>query len=121
VRRGWAEQVLIKTESRIDTPRNNASVPAGTVPIAGIAWAQHRGIAAVEVAVDGGSWTPATLAQEDTPDTWRQWVYRWDAQPGSHTIAARATDGTGEVQTATQAPTFPSGATGYHTIAVDVS
>ena len=120
VRRGWAQQVLIKTESRIDTPKDGATLVAGTVPVAGIAWAQHRGISKVEVSVDGGAWTRATLADEDTQDTWRQWSYRWNASSGSHTVAVRATDGTGAVQTPAEAAPFPSGATGDHTIAVEV-
>ncbi len=121
VKRGWAQQVLIKTESRIDTPKNHATLQAGTIPIAGIAWAQHRGIGAVEVSIDGGPWARATLAEEDTSDTWRQWVYQWNATSGSHTISARATDGTGAVQTPDETPIFPSGATGDHTISVDVT
>jgi DMSO/TMAO reductase YedYZ molybdopterin-dependent catalytic subunit len=120
VRRGWAQQVLIKTESRIDTPKRGATVAAGTVPIAGIAWAQHRGVAKVEVSIDGGPWTTATLAEEDTVDTWRQWVSMWDATPGDHTITVRATDDTGAVQTPAETPIFPSGATGDHTIRVTV-
>ncbi len=120
VARGWASQVLIKTESRIDTPRSNASLRAGTIPIAGIAWAQHRGIEAVEVRVDQGPWMPAELGAQDSTDTWRQWLYRWDAAPGNHSISVRATDGTGAVQTAVRRDPFPSGATGLHTIDVTV-
>jgi DMSO/TMAO reductase YedYZ molybdopterin-dependent catalytic subunit len=120
VRRGWAQQVLIKTESRIDTPRNGSTVAAGTVPIAGIAWAQHRGIQEVEVSIDGGPWTRATLAQEDTVDTWRQWVLMWEATPGDHTIMVRATDDTGTMQTPLETPIFPSGATGDHVVTVAV-
>ena len=56
IRRGWAEQAPIKTQSRIDTPEADARVAAGTVPVAGVAWAQHRGIEAVELRVDGGPW-----------------------------------------------------------------
>jgi DMSO/TMAO reductase YedYZ molybdopterin-dependent catalytic subunit len=121
VRRGWAPQVLIKTQSRIDTPKQGANVGAGAVPIAGIAWAQHRGIQAVEISIDGGPWARATLAHEDTIDTWRQWVFTWEASPGPHTISARATDDTGMVQSPVEAPTFPSGATGDHTISVTVA
>ncbi len=120
VRRGWAEQVLIKTGSRIDTPRRNATLSPGTVPIAGIAWAQHRGIQQVEVSIDQGPWMPATLGDEDTADTWRQWVYAWEATAGTHTMTVRTTDGAGEVQSAEEVPPFPSGATGYHTIFVNV-
>ena len=118
--RGWAQQAPIKTESRIDTPRAGGNTQAGTVAVAGVAWAQHRGISRVEVQVDDGGWIEAELGAEDTADTWRQWAYRWDAAPGPHTLQVRATDGSGLTQTADQAPPAPDGATGYHTIQVQV-
>jgi DMSO/TMAO reductase YedYZ molybdopterin-dependent catalytic subunit len=118
VKRGWAERVAIKTSSRIDTPRNRTVVTPGPVTIAGVAWAQHRGIERVEVRIDGGAWTAATLAEEATPDTWRQWRLDWEASPGEHTIEVRAADGNGALQTERRADPFPSGATGYHTITV---
>ena len=121
VRRGWAEQVLIKTGSRIDTPRNGADLQAGSVAVAGVAWAQHRGISAVEVQIDDGTWAAARLAAQDTVDTWRQWVFDWDATAGGHHITVRATDGDGQVQTDTLVPPFPSGATGLHSISVTVA
>jgi DMSO/TMAO reductase YedYZ molybdopterin-dependent catalytic subunit len=121
VQRGWAEQVLIKTGSRIDTPRRGADLAAGRVPVAGTAWAQHRGISAVEVQIDEGNWARAQLGAQDTVDTWRQWLYQWDATPGQHTVTVRATDGDGNVQTDALAPPFPDGATGLHSIAVSVS
>ena len=121
IQRGWAQQAPIKTQSRIDTPRGSSSLSPGTVAVAGVAWAQHRGIQAVEVRVDDGPWQRAELGAEDSADTWRQWVYRWDAPSGRHTLQVRATDGTGAVQTAQVAPPAPDGATGYHTIAVDVA
>jgi DMSO/TMAO reductase YedYZ molybdopterin-dependent catalytic subunit len=121
VERGWAEQVLIKTESRIDVPKRGASLPAGPVTVAGIAWAQHRGISKVEVRIDAGPWARATLGAQDTVDTWRQWRYAWQAPVGSHTITVRATDGDGVVQTSAVAPPFPSGATGLHQIDVTVT
>jgi DMSO/TMAO reductase YedYZ molybdopterin-dependent catalytic subunit len=114
--RGWSQQAPIKTESRIDTPKYGGTVRAGsTVMIAGVAWAQHRGVEAVEVHVDG-AWRPATLAAQDTIDTWRQWYYPWKATPGRHTIQVRATDKSGYTQTAVQAKPEPNGATGYHTV-----
>ncbi len=121
VQRGWAEQVLIKTESRIDVPKRGATVPAGTVVVAGVAWAQHRGISKVQIQIDGGPWASATLGAQDTTDTWRQWRYEWPAVAGAHTITVRATDGDGAVQTEVEAPPFPSGATGLHQIPVTVS
>jgi DMSO/TMAO reductase YedYZ molybdopterin-dependent catalytic subunit len=119
--RGWSQQAPIKTESRIDTPKGTAALAAGsTVMIAGVAWAQHRGIEAVEVAVDG-AWRPATLAAQDTIDTWRQWYYPWKATGGKHVLQVRATDKTGYTQTAKAEAPEPNGATGYHTVTVQVA
>jgi DMSO/TMAO reductase YedYZ molybdopterin-dependent catalytic subunit len=119
--RGWSPQAPIKTESRIDVPRDGAQLRAGRIAVAGIAWAQHRGIEGVEVRVDGRDWQPARLAAQATIDTWRQWVYAWDAVPGRHTLQVRATDRTGTAQTGVETPPAPDGATGWHTITVDVS
>jgi len=120
VHRGWSKQAPIKTESRIDTPRDAGNLTAGTVMIAGVAWAQHRGIEKVEVGVDG-TWNEATLASQDTIDAWRQYYYPWQATAGNHTLQVRATDKTGYTQTATKHHTSPNGATGYHTIQVTVA
>ena len=121
VQRGWAKEAPVKTQSRIDTPDSGARLAAGPVAVAGVAWAQHRGIERVEVQVDAGGWEEAELGAADTIDTWRQWVYRWDAVPGSHALAVRATDGEGETQTAGRAAPFPDGATGHHTILLEVT
>jgi DMSO/TMAO reductase YedYZ molybdopterin-dependent catalytic subunit len=112
--RGWSQQGPIKTESRIDVPGSGSRVRAGRVAVAGVAWAQHKGIEAVEVQVDSGPWHEATLATAPNLDTWRQWVWEWeDAGVGQHTIQARATDKTGYTQTALQADVAPNGASGY--------
>ena len=121
IRRGWAEQAPIKTQSRIDTPRHNARVAAGEVVIAGVAWAQHRGIDGVEVRVDDGPWQQAELATEDTIDTWRQWRIVVTLAAGDRRIEVRATDGDGVVQTADRAEPFPDGATGLHSIVIQVA
>lgn len=120
--RGYSPQAPVKTASRIDVPAGGATVSAGTVVLAGTAWATHRGIAAVEVQIDNGAWREATLATADTPDTWRQWSYQWaNAPKGSHKVTVRATDGTGTVQTSAVRGVVPDGATGHHTITVKVS
>lgn len=119
-RRGYAQQGPIKTESRIDAPRDGSNRQAGTVMVAGVAWAQHRGIAKVEVRVDDGQWQPATLAATVSSDTWREWTFPWAATPGTHRLTVRATDTTGETQTSTPADEFPSGATGWHSVQVEV-
>jgi DMSO/TMAO reductase YedYZ molybdopterin-dependent catalytic subunit len=120
VQRGWSQQAPIKTESRIDTPKTGSNLGTGKVMVAGVAWAQHRGIEAVHVGIDG-TWHQAKLAVQDTIDTWRQWYYPWQATAGKHTIQVRATDKTGYTQTAAVHRTEPNGATGYHTIQVTVA
>jgi DMSO/TMAO reductase YedYZ molybdopterin-dependent catalytic subunit len=116
--RGWSKEAPIKTQSRIDVLR---PAGGGSYVIAGVAWAPTRGVAKVEVQVDGGAWTEATLASELTSDTWRQWRWDWDTPAaGRHEVKVRATDGTGAVQTADSAPPPPDGATGYHTRSIDV-
>jgi DMSO/TMAO reductase YedYZ molybdopterin-dependent catalytic subunit len=120
VQRGWAERAPIKTTSRIDTPSPFVDLVPGEISIAGVAWAQHVGIERVEVSIDGAPWATAELAGEDTVDTWRQWVYRWDATAGDHRLRVRATDRTGATQIADRAEPFPDGATGHHEIVVRV-
>ena len=118
--RGWSQQAPIKTESRIDVPSGVSQIPAGRTAVAGVAWAQHKGIEAVEVRVDQGPWNQARLAAVPDLDTWRQWVWEWDATTGNHVIEARATDKTGYTQTAVLAQPEPNGATGYPSVAVTV-
>jgi Oxidoreductase molybdopterin binding domain len=117
--RGWSQRAPIKTESRIDVP--NTGVKAGRTAVAGVAWAQHKGIDAVHVRVDKGPWEQATLAAVPGIDTWRQWVWEWDATPGTHMIESRATDRTGYTQTSLQEPPEPNGASGYPSITIQVS
>jgi DMSO/TMAO reductase YedYZ molybdopterin-dependent catalytic subunit len=123
VPRGWSAQGPIKTESRIDVPTGQNPLTAGrTATIAGVAWAQHKGIEAVEVRVGNGPWQQAQLAAVPDLDTWRQWVYEWDVnvEPGSYLIEARATDKTGYTQTALAEPPPPNGASGYPSVSVSV-
>ena len=101
-------------------PNGAEPVRAGRTAVAGVAWAQHKGIEAVEVRVDCGPWNQARLAAVPGIDTWRQWVWEWDATSGNHLIEARATDKTGYTQTAVQAQPEPNGASGYPSVAVTV-
>ena len=129
--RGWSQQAPIKTESRIDVPSGfgagsgsgsgSGSVKAGPVTVAGVAWAQHKGIDAVEVRVDGGPWQQARLASVPGIDCWRQWAWDWTATPGNHMIESRATDATGYTQTSAQSDPEPNGATGYPMVQVSVT
>jgi len=119
--RGWSQQAPIKTECRIDVPTGANQLSAGRTAIAGVAWAQHKGIDAVHVRVDNGPWNQATLAAVPGLDTWRQWVWEWDAPRGNHMIEARATDATGYTQTSFDAQPEPNGASGYPMVSVAVA
>jgi DMSO/TMAO reductase YedYZ molybdopterin-dependent catalytic subunit len=118
--RGWSAKGPVKTQSRIDVPGDGDNRPAGVVQVAGIAWAQHRGIKKVEVRVNGGTWREARLAADPSIDTWVQWAYDWQATSGEHSIAVRAIDGDGVPQTGVETDVMPNGATGYHTIMVQI-
>lgn len=117
---GWSARAPIKTGSRIDVPRAGQRIDAGPVTLGGVAWAQGRGIKGVEVRIDDADWRPAKLGAAYSKDTWRLWTFDWQATPGPHTITVRATDDTGNVQTADRSNPIPDGATGWPTITVDV-
>ena len=120
-KRDWATDAPIKLSSRIDTPKPFSTVDAGRVAIGGVAWAQHNGVARVDVRVDGGPWQPATLGPDAGLDYWRQWFLLWDAKPGRHQVAVRAVGEDGTVQTAVRASSFPDGSSGIQEVIVNVS
>ncbi|WP_294178828.1 molybdopterin-dependent oxidoreductase [uncultured Schumannella sp.] len=119
--RGWSAEGPVKISSRIDVPYSGRTVDAGAVTIAGVAWDQHTGIAAVDVQIDGGAWQPAELATAISVDTWVQWRLDWTATSGDHRIRVRATSVDGEVQTEDIQGVIPDGATGLHEIVVRVA
>ena len=119
--RGYSAQAPIKTESRIDVPQPLSQVKAGRIAVAGVAWAPAKGIAGVQVSVDNGLWRNATLAAADGIDTWRQWMWAWDAKPGLHNLQVRATDNSGATQTSKRAYPVPNGASGWDSTVVTVT
>ncbi len=123
--RGWAAIAPIKTASRIDVVgsggRIGGNLVPGRVPIAGVAWAQHVGIAKVEVQIDDQPWRVANLGDDGGIDTWRQWTLMWDATPGPHQVRVRATDATGFTQREERVAVAPDGAEGWHTVRVRVA
>ena len=70
--------------------------------------------------IDGGGWQEVTLGPEAGIDYWRQWYFGWDAKPGSHMVAVRATGKDGKVQTPVRAGSFPDGSSGIQQIVVNV-
>ena len=114
--KGWAEQAPVKIASRIDVPGSGAEVVAGQVQVGGVAWAQHTGISAVEVSIDGADWQETAVSAPPTVDTWVQWAVTVDVAPGDHLVRVRATDQNGDVQTGVERDVLPDGSTGWHTI-----
>jgi DMSO/TMAO reductase YedYZ molybdopterin-dependent catalytic subunit len=123
VERGWDMDAFPETTSVIDTQAvNKSSIAAdGTLPLGGIAWSGVRGIQKVEVQIDNGAWTPVKLRTPAlSPLTWVQWRYDWKAVTGSHTLTVRATDGTGALQSNQDAGPGPLGATGLHSVTLNL-
>jgi DMSO/TMAO reductase YedYZ molybdopterin-dependent catalytic subunit len=119
--RDWATNAPIKPSARIDTPASLAVIPSGETVIGGVAWAQNDGgVTKVQVRVDGGAWEDATLGPDAGSSYWRQWYLHWEATEGQHSVAARVVDGGGDVQTAARAEPFPEGASGIHTLILQV-
>ena len=120
---GWDHNPIVKTTSRIDAPADGGVVKLGTVTIAGVAFAGTRGIKKVEYSTDGGgSWSEAPFKAPLSTLTWVLWSVDWTpSAEGAYRIMARATDGTGALQDARSSSSYPSGASGYHTIHIDIS
>ncbi len=119
--RGYSAEAPIKFSSRIDTPKLGSAVASGRIPIAGVAWAQSVGIEKVEIKIDEGDWMPATLSAPINDDTWVQWFVEWDATPGTHYVAVRATNRNGDLQIEERAPIAPDGSSGWQRSLVRVT
>ena len=120
--RGWSKEGPIKTQSRIDVPRSGADLTAGRTPRSpGSRGRRPATIERVEVRVDDGALaTRRGCRARCRAHAWVQWLYEWDATPGAHRLQVRATDGNGDTQTAERTPPAPNGASGYHSIRVEV-
>lgn len=122
--RGWSEEAAVKTNSRIDEPRDN-SVVGRPVVVSGVAFAGDRAITGVEVGVDGTEWHRARLLSPPTPYAWSRWQYTWDASPGKHTLLVRAGDESGFTQAHkaedVSGGAFPSGSDAIHWVTVEVA
>lgn len=118
--RGWSEKGPVKPSSRIDVPRPLARLQAGEIVVAGVAWAQHIGVAKVQVRIDSGDWRDTTMGPDAGIEFWRQWRYSWRAGSGQHTLECRVIDDTGTPQVEQRATPFPDGASGLQSVVVNV-
>jgi DMSO/TMAO reductase YedYZ molybdopterin-dependent catalytic subunit len=121
INRGWSKEAPVKTQSRIDHPRQGEKVAESPLVLAGVAWAPTRGIDKVEVRLDEGEWIECELTSPLSDKAWVQWRIETNAGPGRHTAQVRATDGTGTTQTAQKVPPAPNGATGHHAIEFEIT
>src|SRR5262245_178536 len=121
--KGWTEDAVVKTMSRIDVPGHGSTVRGLQQKVEGLAFAGSRGIRHVEISTDGGNhWVRADVKAPLSPYAWIFWNYDWTVPaPGRHTLVVRATDGTGSLQTSVEQEPAPDGATGLHEITVTVA
>lgn len=120
---GWSNDADRQLRAVVDGPRDAARISGGSFVITGYAVADASGVSRVEISTDGGrAWQPAEIFSNPLPSqVWAFWKYVWVNPPkGKHTIEARAADGRGRVQTAARSGEWPAGATGYHTLTVEV-
>ncbi len=122
--RGWSDVASVQTNSIIKGPSNGYFVTAGTMlALQGVAYAGDRKITKIEVQVDDGEWTPASVTPGPTPLSWTQWYLTWTPPaPGTYRVAVRATDETAFVQTNEATGIFgnaaPNGTSAIHRITV---
>jgi DMSO/TMAO reductase YedYZ molybdopterin-dependent catalytic subunit len=91
----------IQLASGFSHPFEGQFIQPGDTHVIGYSFGDGRPIDKVEVRVDGGEWQRAKIAfntpfDDLPPFVWVVWVFEWHAQPGEHTLEARAfyTDGT---------------------------
>ncbi|HSN11099.1 MAG TPA: molybdopterin-dependent oxidoreductase [Propionibacteriaceae bacterium] len=117
---GWSDHGPIKPGSQIDVPKPGAHVATGPVKVGGTAWAHGVGVGKVQVRVDRGPWNDATLGPDAGVEYWRQWLWTWDATRGDHELQVRVVDANGTPQVEAVVDPFPNGASGLHTVKVQV-
>jgi DMSO/TMAO reductase YedYZ molybdopterin-dependent catalytic subunit len=71
--------------------------------IRGRAFAGEKRIARVAYRIDDRPWQDAPIVSPQTPGAWVRWQFRWDPEPGEHTLRVRATDDHGNTQPETTA------------------
>ena len=119
---GWDHNALVKTTARFDEPRDGDIVKVGAIQLGGVAFAGTRGIGKVEYTTDGSRWSPADFDPPLSELTWVVWRATWTpANEGAYRLMVRAVDAMGSRQDPRNAPSYPDGASGYHTVQVSVS
>jgi DMSO/TMAO reductase YedYZ molybdopterin-dependent catalytic subunit len=73
------------------------TVDRGPGQLEGRAWCGTAEVVRVEAAIDG-IWREAMLEPPPGPYAWRRWTCSWNAEPGDHLLACRATTAAGDTQ-----------------------
>lgn len=124
VRRGWDKEAVALATSVIDTVATESMFEGENgeqlIPVGGIAWAGDRGIRRVEIKVDDGEWVETQLRSAISDRTWQIWRYDWAFTEGTHTFEVRCYDDNASAQIERSQGTFPSGATGLHSVRATV-
>ena len=106
-RLGYTKEPLIHICSHIDHIRRDGPL----VAFGGVSFAGSRGIKAVRVRANGGTWQPARLEPALSPYTWTRWASQLPAAEGT-LLEANAQDGSGAWQELVEGGPFPSGMSG---------
>jgi len=123
-KQGWSDDATVKTMTWINDPQDGDTLSVGqTKMIRGFAFAGDRGIRHVKLKWnEDPHWRKVTLSPAQSPYSWVFWSFPWEiTQKGDHRISARATDGTGSMQTLLEEKPFPAGAAGLHEVIVGVT
>jgi len=121
---GWSNTGERQLQSVMDDPKTGAQITGANFVISGWAISNEVGVAKVEISTDGGhNWSPCQIFSNPIPSQmWAFWRYVWVNPPsGEQSIQVRATDANGRLQTADHSGEWPDGATGYHTVTVQVA
>ncbi|WP_419861493.1 sulfite oxidase [Candidatus Palauibacter sp.] len=89
-------ELVVKSALALPRP---AQLAPGSRILHGFAHAPAGPVSAVEWSPDGGTtWLEAEIVDPVLPLAWQRFEFEWDATPGAHTLATRATDAAGNTQ-----------------------
>ena len=93
----WVETEV--TRMRLKSVIARVRETGGAHDILGFVLNDGTPLRSVEIQIDDGPWSKATLASTNSKYSWKRFTYRWEgATPGEHMLVSRATDVEGTVQ-----------------------
>ncbi len=118
-KRGWCGTCEVQLTARINAAIRQQD---GSWRVTGLAYCGAQPVGAIEISADEGTtWQPARITSERLPNAWSTWEWNWRPEKtGEQILTARATDAAGARQIEDYSGSFPSGATGWHRVIVQV-